>query len=401
MARFRYLARSASRGEMNYYNEWDPAAAAWLRNLIAAGLLPEGDVDERSIRDIQPVDLAGYAQCHFFAGIGGWPLALAIAGWPPDRAVWSGSCPCQPLSSAGKRQGADDERHLWPDFARLIRECGPPVVFGEQVASADGRRWFAGVRADLEAMGYGVGGADLCAAGVGAPHIRQRLYWVADSNGREREGFSVSEEREPNGPAPGRIQGNGVSQSDRAGGRGGLDNSGHDQRRGRDAIQRAGGESARTSRTSEGTGTERERALTNFANAGPVGGGLGDYSSESRNPEAWADGCDAAERDYGAARATGAWGEFGIVWCDERAFGRGYVPRRVESGSFPLAARLPASVGPGSTGEERLGLVAAKAYRMTVLKGAGNSIVPELAAEFIAAFEEARATSVSSQRGES
>src|SRR5690554_3303002 len=169
-----------------YYNENDPKAAAWLRELIGAGLIAPGDVDERSIEDVRPGDLAGYAQCHFFAGIGGWSYALRLAGWPDDRPVWTGSCPCQPFSAAGKRKGTADERHLWPEFHRLIADGNPPVVFGEQVASKDGRLWLAGVRADLEALGYGVGAADLCAAGAGAPHIRQRLWWVgnAEHDGR-------------------------------------------------------------------------------------------------------------------------------------------------------------------------------------------------------------------------
>ena len=166
-----------------YYNDNDPKACAWLRELIKDGLIPNGDVDERSIEDVRASDLAGYAQCHFFAGIGGWAYALRLAGWPDVRPVWTGSCPCQPFSCAGKGQGEDDPRHLWPQFRRLIEECRPPVVFGEQVASKAGRGWLSRVRADLEAMGYGVGATDLCAASCGAPHIRQRLYWVAESDG--------------------------------------------------------------------------------------------------------------------------------------------------------------------------------------------------------------------------
>ena len=164
---------------MNYYNEINPYAVKWLRNLIAAGHLPQGDVDERSIEDVQPKDLEGYGQCHFFAGIGGWPLALRLAGWPEDEPVWTGSCPCQPLSGIGKHRGHADQLHLWPAFYHLIAKSNPSVVFGEQVASKDGCEWFAGVRADLEATGYACGCANLCAAGAGAPHIRQRLFWVA------------------------------------------------------------------------------------------------------------------------------------------------------------------------------------------------------------------------------
>ena len=166
-----------------YYNENDRFAAAWLRELVADGVIADGKVDERSILDVRPDDLRGFTQCHFFAGIGGWSYALRLAGWPDDREVYTGSCPCQPFSVAGKQAGtADKERHLWPTFHALIAECRPPVVFGEQVASKLGREWLAGVRADLEGLGYAVGAADLCAAGVGAPHIRQRLWWVADSH---------------------------------------------------------------------------------------------------------------------------------------------------------------------------------------------------------------------------
>ena len=165
-----------------YYNENEPYAAQWLRNLITAGHIAAGDVDERDIQEVTPDDLEGYTQCHFFAGIGGWSYALRLAGWPDERTVWTGSCPCQPVSSAGKRQGHADRRHLWPAFYRLIAECKPPVVFGEQVAGKDGREWLSGVRADLEGAGYACGCADLSAAGVGAPHIRQRLFWMADAS---------------------------------------------------------------------------------------------------------------------------------------------------------------------------------------------------------------------------
>ena len=166
---------------MNFYNENDPKAAAWLRELIKHGHIPNGVVDERSIEDIVPSELAVYTQCHFFAGIGGWSLALKLAGWQEDRKVWTGSCPCQPFSTAGKGEGFADERHLWPAFHHIIRsQRTPPVVFGEQVASKAALAWCDLVRDDLESSGYAFGVADLCAASVGAPHIRQRLWWVAD-----------------------------------------------------------------------------------------------------------------------------------------------------------------------------------------------------------------------------
>lgn len=169
-----------------YYNEIDPHAAQWLRNLIEAGHIAPGYVDERSIEDVYPSDLRGFTQCHFFAGIGVWSYALRQAGWSDDRPVWTGSCPCQPFSAAGKGTGFDDERHLWPAFHHLIKECKPAIVLGEQVASKDADPWIDLVHTDLEALGYAFGAVPFPSAGVGAPHIRDRLYWVADAGQHHR-----------------------------------------------------------------------------------------------------------------------------------------------------------------------------------------------------------------------
>lgn len=164
-----------------YYNEIDPYAAEWLRNLIAAGHIAPGVVDTRSIEDVHPADLQDFTQCHFFAGIGVWSLALRRAGWPDDRPVWTGSCPCQPFSAAGQGAGFADERHLWPAFHHLIRQRRPAIVIGEQVASKDVEPWIDLVQDDLEGVGYRFGAVPFPSAGVGAPHIRDRLYWLADA----------------------------------------------------------------------------------------------------------------------------------------------------------------------------------------------------------------------------
>tara|TARA_R110000823_G_scaffold28685_4_gene83781 strand:+ start:946 stop:1869 length:924 start_codon:yes stop_codon:yes gene_type:complete len=175
-----------------YYNEFDPFAAAWLRELIQKGLIAKGDVDERSITEIKPSDLKGYTQCHFFAGIGGWSQALRLANWSDDKPVWTGSPPCQPFSVAGQQQGTSDERHLWPVFFDLIRECKPPTVFGEQVASAIRQGWFDNLQKDLEAEDYASAMAVLPACSVGSPHKRERLWFIANrtlanSNAHGRE----------------------------------------------------------------------------------------------------------------------------------------------------------------------------------------------------------------------
>lgn len=282
---------------MNYYNEIDPYAAQWLRNLISAGHIPPGDVDERSIVDVQPGDLVGYTQCHFFAGIGGWSYALRLAGWPDSRPVWTGSCPCQPFSAAGKQKGEADSRHLWPEFRRLIAECAPPVVFGEQVASALGRTWLAGVRADLEALGYAVGAADLCAASVGAPHIRQRLWWVAESNDERRVGRQNASGPSCENSAE-RVKG--LSDAKRGGAAGGLAYAGRINRAGRGVA----GDVAGSSRDVEGEEEERERLRNAADNCG-------------------ADG----------------WSACALIPCaDGKA-------RRIEPGTFPLAHGVPNRVG--------------------------------------------------------
>jgi DNA (cytosine-5)-methyltransferase 1 len=283
---------------MTYYNDNDPRICAWLRALIRDGHLPAGDVDERSISDVQPDELKGYRQCHFFAGIGGWALALRLAGWPDDRPVWTGSAPCQPFSAAGKRRGHKDERHLWPEFYRLIRECRPTTVFGEQVEGAVRLGWLDGVFADLEGAGYACGAAVLGAHSVGAPHIRQRLYWVADAE-RSEPGLRIGQERQA------------AIWRDRPaidGDAGGLGHSAGDGRNTRRA------EPGRSERAAETGGA----------------GGLGDAQRDGL-------------RRCGRTAANepdepGHWSVFTLIPC------RDGKTRRIEPGVAPLAHGVPARV---------------------------------------------------------
>jgi DNA (cytosine-5)-methyltransferase 1 len=325
-----------------YYNEIDPKAAAWLRELMKDGLIPEGGIDERSIKDVRPEDVRGFDQCHFFAGIGGWAEALRLAEWG-DRPVWTGSCPCQPFSCAGKRKGEKDERHLWPAFRALIAQCRPPTVFGEQVASADGREWLARVRADLEALGYAVGAADLCAASIGAPHIRQRLYWVANAQGN---GLQII----------GKYDGwkkTGVETMER---RGYIDRRGSEDKRLGDASQHGSGPL---------NGQSRPDGRQEKPPGGPVlPERMGDTQNSDGRRELEAQGAGFWRGRFAGASESGFWSA--AIWhecLDGKA-------RRIspEPALFPLAARLPGRVG--------------------LLRGAGNAIVPPLVAEFIAAFME-------------
>lgn len=326
----------------SYYNEIDPYAAQWLRNLIAAGHIAPGDVDERSITDVRPDDLAGYTQCHFFAGIGGWSYALRLAGWPDDRPVWTGSCPCQPFSAAGKGEGFNDDRHLWPAFFRLIRECRPDSVFGEQVAS--NLAWLDLVSGDLEGEGYAVGSAILGAHSIGAPHIRQRLYWVADAGSERRQQVARSAPRDE-GAHGRRAEGNHEPSGDGEDGRGMADDT---SSRRREERALAGGQPAR----------EREEGrAAGLAVSG--GGGTTDWLADADDAGLEGRGLQGRER----AGELAPWEASVLIPC---ADGR-WRPVPVEPGVQPLAHGVPGRVG-------RL-----RAY--------GNAIVPQVAAAFVMACQ--------------
>jgi len=182
-----------------YYNEFDPAAAAWLRELIKQGLIAPGIVDDRSITEVDPNELKEFTQCHFFAGIGGWSYALRLAGWPDDKPVWTGSCPCQSFSTAGKQAGVNDPRHLWPVWFKLIAACKPEFIFGEQVAAAISHGWLDDLQDDLEAQNYATGKIVLPACGVGGYHIRQRIWFVAERLEHAELQCERSARRQPQG----------------------------------------------------------------------------------------------------------------------------------------------------------------------------------------------------------
>ena len=335
------------------YNDNDPYCAQWLRNLIAEGLIPEGDVDERSITELQGSDLDGYTQVHLFAGIGGWAYALRLAGWPDDRPVWTGSCPCQPFSVAGKRQGTKDARHLWPEFYRLIRECHPAICFGEQVASKDGLLWLDGVFVDLEASGYACGAADIAAAGVAAPHIRQRVYWVADAKRRSSEQRRHDLGRTSNAmPAEARKRERLWSDS----GHGGADGA---------SIGLAESEGRRFNRRHRATGSNGKKTKNDSGLGFPNHAGLEGFTGDDRDRHKPGRECSDTERP---TLPASFWDRYELVRCVEPTASGGEVEkwRRVEPGTFPLAHGVSARVGK--------------------LRAYGNPIVPQVAVEFIRAY---------------
>lgn len=317
-----------------WYNEIDPYAAAWLRNLISAGLIPAGDVDERSIVDVRPDDLDGYTQCHFFAGIGGWSRALRLAGWHDDRPAWTGSCPCQPFSVAGKQAGFSDERHLWPQFRRLIAERRPATVFGEQVAGASD--WLRLVRGDLEAMDYAVGAIPMEAASADADHLRDRYWFVAD-NDIER----ASQEWEQRG---GELGGPGSAAKDTSGA---MANGYNTERRPKEPARHdAGGQAAEWH---QGNGY-----------AAKCGSGLVEHFASLGWGEGWTEH-EFRSRGFTAAVASIDGGQY--LECPDGKWRR-LPPPRVRW----LGHGIPA--------------------RVAKLRAFGNSIDPRPASQFIAAYME-------------
>ncbi|EPH1426107.1 DNA cytosine methyltransferase [Klebsiella aerogenes] len=396
-----------------YYNEIDPFAAQWLRNLIAGGHIAPGEVDERSIEDVTPDDLRGFTQCHFFAGIGVWSHSLRLAGWPDDRPVWTGSCPCQPFSAAGKGDGFADERHLWPHFFHLISERRPQHVFGEQVASGNANTWFDLVQADLEGVGYAFGLVPFTSAGIGAPHIRERAYWVANAD-------SVISDRRGNVRAPGRDE---YSDGDDAVW---LADANHDRQQPGQGIgcsckcaeqgidigwSRQNGGLGNTNLTRLEGLSGNDGAAGREGQAGPttsasIHDGMANASSDRR--EQWCQGSEAKKgrkersisgrelpnrseryplsdiqqtslqeiKCISAIEVNGFWRDADWLLCRDGKW------HPVEPGTFPLVDGAAARLGRVEPGVARV----ASSNRVGRLKGYGNAINAQAAAEFIRAY---------------
>ena len=396
----------------DYYNDNDPGAAAWLEALAAESEIPAGTVDNRSILDVRADELSRFRRVHFFAGIGGWAEALRIARWPADVPVWTGSPPCQPFSVAGKGISQDDPRHLAPHFAGLVGDGCPLVLFGEQVAGAEvlgpvsgpPRReaaaapawaWSDDLQDRLEGAGYAYGAADLCSAGIGAPHIRQRLFFGAfrrDALGfiRERladhygdgwseagggftatghdgafgdgaagglgdgqrarlEGLRGDGDR---GGEPGRIDQIPNRPAAATGAAGGLDDA---QRLGRQAGGRDHRGNDRLVSGPDGSGG----GMADMRGIGRIRGRASEAGAEPGTVER-SDGLRPSGRQSRTRPLHGFWRDADWLFCRDERW------RPVEPGTQPLAHGVSGRVG--------------------LLRGYGNAINPWLAAAFIEAF---------------
>ncbi|MCZ8436839.1 DNA cytosine methyltransferase [Achromobacter xylosoxidans] len=290
-----------------------------------------------------------------------------MAGWADDRPVWTGSCPCQPFSAAGKGTAFDDERHLWPAWHWLIQECRPPVVFGEQVASKDAEPWLDLVSTDLEAMAFAVAACAFPSASIGAPHIRDRTYFVAYASGAGLErsaAGTVGRQRAAaeRGSSTGRL-----AHPDVVAGRQGREVDGG-RHPGSDARPRAGsgcdgvpvklgnaeGERCGEAREPRPGHSERSADASAACRMGDAldqprerdAGGI----SGTQAPEhgAWVsiDGSQPVRPEHagasvapGAGPVNGFWGAADWLLCRDGKW------RPVEPGTFPLAHGAPARVG--------------------------------------------------------
>lgn len=319
-----------------YYNEFDPKAAAWLRQLIKNGVIADGEVDERSIIEVQANDIRGFTQHHFFAGIGGWSYSLRLAGWADNRPVCTASLPCQPFSVAGAQKGVDDERHLLPHFIELVKQCNFQTIFGEQVPGAIKHGWLDDLCTEMEREKYTVGQIVLTAAGSGAPHIRQRLYWVADSSTKGLQGHGRPEQES-------------VSP-------------------GRQGTERYDSQSS----TVDGMGdTEHDGQSTSSESGG--------YATSVRHSET---GKISSSKFEGASasRVISEWTDPDWLYCRDKKY------RPIKSSIEPLANGLPRGMGYSSDPSEPIDANNTQEARVMRLKGYGNAIVPQVAASFIKAF---------------
>lgn len=392
-----------------YYNEFDTKSAEWLRQLIKNGMIADGVVDDRSITEVEPIDLKGFSQHHFFAGIGGWSYALRLAGWADDRPVCTASLPCQPFSVAGQQRGKSDERHLLPHFIELVKQCNFKTIFGEQVPGAIKHGWLDDLCLEMERENYAVGAIVLTAAGEGAPHIRQRLYWVADSinkgsqgrlsgwQNQEREAVSgragcggtvrwLSDTENRDGRPESQLTASSGGESrDQFGGDGscsGLGNTEHQQReRGLSEHREESGENSERA-ASEFTRPMQAIRLGNTEYNGQLTGTKpGGHATAIHDSEA---------RTHNSSEPTGASTSRTISeWTDpEWLYCRDNKYRPIKPSIKPLVDGIPRGVGYSSYTSESIDADDTQEARVMRLKGYGNAIVPQVAAQFIRAFME-------------
>lgn len=341
-----------------------------------------------------------------FSGIGGFDLAAEWMGWKnqfhcdinpfsrqlcsfywpeaqsydniktTDFTIWrgridvlSGGFPCQPFSTAGKRMGKEDDRHLWPEMLRAIREIKPRYVVGENVrgiASWSDGLVFEEVFADLEGEGYEVQAFLLPAVGVNAPHKRDRFYFVAKDTSSdgciqrepEQEGAEVRKLRDTSTGGSDRIHLQERDSSDSSSGRLETDNS----------MRISKGEINTSGKDSEGVSTEgwkgdasnsEQLRLEHGSETRNVLGSVSEAQREERKSPNEFKTTDNVHPQQGGP--SEAWGWFPIK--SPLCSGDDGLPTELDGLTFPK-------------------------WRKESIMGYGNAIVPQIAYRIFATIDE-------------
>lgn len=268
----------------------------------------------------------------------------------------TGGFPCQPFSAAGRRRGTEDDRHLWPEMLRVIREVRPTYVLGENVGGFltwDGGMVFEQVCADLEKEGYEVCPLVIPACAVNAPHRRDRVWIAAHAIGSDAVGTprqlhgSESEERLSERHQVGELgEPGGARLSPNAG----------SQRR-----QQIAGSSPRNEGEDEGRSSQDHHEL--------AGGGEGNRHASDTQECRWSEG---QQECRGTREGKGTQGQR-----------RGLTDSRSSwAADWPAVAARLCTLDDGLPN----GLARPRGWRNAALKGAGNAIVPQVAAEILSAM---------------
>ena len=298
------------------------------------------------------------------------------ANWADDDLILTGGFPCQPYSTAGKRLGKADERHLFPEMLRIIREVRPRYIVGENVrglVSWSGGLVFEEVCADLEAEGYDVQPFILPACGVNAPHRRERVWFIAHANhnrtlgnSRENEGESGKERLQERNEVQQLIESGEILGDATNANRGGLEGA---EKVGRNSFD-----------------VERKGELGLASNA-PCerAGGLPNAPKETRSPESGI--LSGGARGVFDATNPNGGRQPGKEHGEEEA-------RRTTKKSFPndwenFPTQPPLCGGDDGLPSELVGITFPK-WRNESIKAYGNAIVPQVALEIFKAIEALR-----------
>lgn len=393
-----------------YYNDFEPFACASLRRNIERGRLGAGIVDERSIVDVQPADLADFTICHFFAGIGGFELARLMAGWPDDEQLWTGGFPCQDISCAGKGEGISGERSgLWFEFLRLIRACRPARLLIENVPALR-TRGADEVLDGLEREGYSARPIVVGAWAVGAPHRRNRVWIVCEladkpSQRRPRQGTGrgqdglAGDDRDGVADAQRARRGTGAGEPrDQTGAGGGRDQSQPGSETG--LVHAAGsGLEGHGADSGQSQGRESRRAGPSDFPGWPAR--PGEPQHEWEEPRlVYAASRDGSRKARDGSQAEGetqtpnAGGRSQIRRIEQPAYsdhagyeGQPQPALGAATHGLPerLAGRSGIATAPAISGDVRQ----RPAWRRHSLKAVGNAIVPQVAAEVLRAWRAA------------